>query len=49
MLWLILGKRFTFSQVGVAIVVATPLILAGICLYLGDKGNGEPNAAGEKL
>jgi hypothetical protein len=47
MLWLILGKRFTFSQVGVAIVVATPLILAGICLYLGDKDNDEPDAAGE--
>jgi hypothetical protein len=51
MLWLILGKRFTFSQVGVAIVVATPLILAGICLYIGDKSydDGGPDAAGEKL
>ena len=37
LMYVILYKRFTFSQVLVAIVVATPLIIAGICLYAGDK------------
>lgn len=45
LLWVILGKGFTWAQIGTAVIVGVPLILAGVFLYRGDKkdSNAEPN------
>jgi len=39
LLWVILGKGFTWAQIGTAAIVGVPLMLAGVFLYRGDKKN----------
>ncbi len=43
LLVVILGKGFTLGQITTALVISVPMILAGLCLYLPSKGDGEVN------
>ncbi len=43
LLFVILGKGFTWGQIATAIVIGVPLIVAAVCLFIGDR----PDAASE--
>ena len=47
MLWVILGKGFTWGQIGTAVIIGIPLILAALCLFSRDKigSDAEPESA----
>jgi len=37
LLWVILGRGFTWAQIGTAAIIGVPLILAALCLFSRDK------------
>ena len=37
LLWVILGRGFTWGQIGTAVIIGVPLILAALCLFTRDK------------
>lgn len=41
LLWLILSKGFTWAQIGTAMIVGVPMIAAALCLFSGDKAEGD--------
>lgn len=45
LLFVILGKGFTIGQITTAVVIGVPLILAGACLFWGDKEDLNPEDA----